>query len=84
MSTALRADTATEDRIRNQIQEAVLREIERRQLSDEDLARCLGLLTIGATMLRQRSAWPLADAIWAAEKLGVELRLETVPDASGK
>ena len=84
MSTALRADSTTEDRIRNEIQAAVLREIERRKLSDEELANCLGLFPIGAAMFRRRSAWPLADAIWAAEKLGVELKLEIVPDASAE
>ena len=41
MSTALRADSTTEDRIRNEIQAAVLREIERRKLSDEDLDELL-------------------------------------------
>lgn len=82
MSTALRAESATEDQIRNTIQAAVLREISRRRLSDDDLAHCLGLLPIGATMFRERHAWPLADAIWAAEKLGVELKVEVVSDAS--
>ena len=84
MSTLIRAITASEDRIRNEIQAAVLREIERRQLSDDDLARQLGLFPIGATMLRQRGAWSLAVAIEVAEKLGVELKLEIVSDASAE
>jgi len=79
MSTALVTNSATEERIRNEIRDVVMREIERQQLTDDELARQLGMLPSGATMLRQRRVWALGEAIWIAEKLGVDVSVEVAP-----
>jgi hypothetical protein len=84
MSTAVFASSDAEERIRNQVRRAVLQQIERRGLTDDQFAMCLGMLPSGALMLRQRPVWSLSEALWAAEKLGVRVKVEVAPGESGQ
>ena len=68
--------TEQQERMETQLRSAVLKEIDSRKLSNEQLAQTLGLLPAGVEVLRQRSRWPLETAIQVADALGFEVTLD--------
>lgn len=56
------------------VREAVLREVENRGLSVDEIAELLGIMPTGATVLMKRSQWPIEVALRIAEALDVDVK----------
>lgn len=56
------------------LREAVLKEIDRRGLTVEEIAELLNVMPTGASVLLKRSQWSIEVALRVAEALGVNVR----------
>ena len=79
MSSGNTNDIAENRRLEDKLRTLVLDEIERQRLSTDAVAKRLGMLPSGASMLLERTSWPLELAIQIARDLGMKVELSVTP-----
>jgi len=65
-----------ENKLRDELQEAVRVELKKRGWDATELAEKLGLLPAGAELLLDRRQWPLETAFRVADALGIQFLVE--------
>lgn len=63
--------------VQRQLRKMILEEIDKRQLTVEQLALELDLLPSGAQALLEKSVWPIEIALRIAERLNIQLNVQT-------
>lgn len=79
MFTQISCASPLEQRIQKQLRNAILEELQRRHMSNDDLAEALKLLPAGARALLDRQNWPIEIALRIAESLNMKVELKATP-----
>lgn len=79
MSPDLSLPGQVEMRVQKTLRELVKSEIDKRQLSVDDVAKTLDLLPSGAQALLERQVWSIETALRVAERLWVDMEIEIRP-----
>lgn len=77
MSISIAEPSSRELELATQLRRAAEDEIQRRAISDDELALDLGMLPVGVQVLRRRRVWTLDVAIRVVAALQLEISLET-------
>jgi hypothetical protein len=77
MSMSIGEPSSRELELASQLRSAAEAEIQRRGISDDELANELGMLPVGVQVLRRRTVWPLNVAIRVAAAVSLEINLQT-------
>jgi hypothetical protein len=70
--------SSEEKDIGQELRSRVIQEIQRRQLTNEELAKILDILPSGATVLLGRSEWPVEMGLRVASALSLSFELKPV------
>jgi len=79
MTKSLSNPAAVELSVQKELRAKILAEIQKRKLSQADLAKELDLLPSGAQALMEREKWPIEVALRVAECLRMEMSLKLNP-----
>lgn len=72
----IQQESLVERNASHSVRTAVMREIERRGLTPDDLAEVLNLMPTGAKVLLKRPSWPIDLALRIAEALEIEVHFD--------
>jgi len=81
MSMNIAEPTPRELAFATQLRELAVRQIDRRDISVDEIAERLQMLPLGVEMLLNRGSWSVEVGIRVTEALGVDVRLEAAEAA---
>lgn len=70
---------STSEQIRREIQAEVMKRL-REAGTEAELAAHLGMLPAGVAVLRRRTQWSLEEALRVADRLGLRVTVQVVPN----
>lgn len=75
MSSTLRTSAPQEQELERKLRDEILRAIESRNLTTEEVASALRLLPSGAKVLLREESWPVETGLRVAGALGIGIQI---------